>query len=117
MLHHKKNRKFGLERGQRIALLKSLARSLILKERISTTEAKAKELRPFVEKLITIGKRDTVSARRILMQRLSSEPIANKIQKKISPKFKDRNGGYTRIFKVAPRKSDASPMAIIEFVV
>lgn len=115
MRHLKKGRKFGRKRDQRRALMRSLARNFIEKEKIRTTEAKAKELRPFIEKFITRAKIDNLTNRRLLISRIGEKPT-NKIFKQIAPKYKERKGGYTRIIKLPPRKSDASKMAIIEFV-
>lgn len=115
MRHHNANRKFGRERNQRIALLRSLAYSLALKGKIKTTEPKAKELRPYMEKLVTLGKKQTLASRRVLESRVGRE-VAQKIIKELSVTYKDRAGGYTRITKMGPRTADASPMAIIEFV-
>lgn len=115
MKHAKKGRKFGRERDQRKALMKSLVFNLIKDEKIKTTEAKAKELRPVVEKIVTRAKVDNLANRRILAGRIG-QIATKKVFNDIAPKYKDRNGGYTRIIKVAPRKSDASRMAIIEFV-
>jgi len=109
-------RKFGREKNQRNALMKSLAISLIKQEKIKTTEAKAKELRPMVEKIITKGKTDTLATRRLLISKLGSEIAAGKVLKDLSPKYKDRKGGYTRVVKLPRRISDGSPMAYIEFV-
>jgi large subunit ribosomal protein L17 len=116
MRHHNKNRKFGRTTNQRHALMKSLACSLIRDERINTTEAKAKEIRPFIEKIVTHGKTDTVSSRRFISSKIGSEELANKLVSEISTKYADRNGGYTRIIKLPLRKTDASKMARIEFV-
>ena len=114
MKHHLRKRKLG---GRREFLLRSLAVSFVERGKIKTTEAKAKELRPFVEKLVTKGKNDSVSNRRLVSARLGNNSKAvKKIFDEISPKYKNRKGGYTRITKLAPRKSDASKMAIIEFV-
>jgi large subunit ribosomal protein L17 len=96
--------------------MKSLACSLIRDERINTTEAKAKEIRPFIEKIVTHGKTDTVSSRRFISSKIGSEELANKLVSEISTKYADRNGGYTRIIKLPLRKTDASKMARIEFV-
>ena len=105
-----------MERKGRRALLKSLANALVRDERMVTTEAKAKEVRPFVEKLITKAKVGGLSARRLLVSRLGSDTSAKKLVETIAPRYTKRAGGYTRITKLLPRKSDASPQAIIEFV-
>ena len=99
----------------RNALVKSLALSLILKGKIKTTDAKAREIRPIVEKMITSGMFGTVASRRVLTAKVGSQG-AKKIVDEISPKYKERKGGYTRITKLPPRLSDNSLMAIIEFV-
>ena len=95
--------------------MKSLARSLALHGKIKTTEAKAKELRPFVEKLITLGKKETPASRRLLVSRVGTE-AAKKIATELAPVHKARKGGFTRVTKMVRRSSDGSPMAIIEFV-
>lgn len=115
MNHHKANRKFGRVKKVRDGLMKSLALSLILKGKIKTTDAKARELRPFVEKMVSSGKLGTIAAKRLLVSRVGSIG-ANKIFKDISPKYADRKGGYTRITKLPQRVSDGSFMAVIEFV-
>lgn len=117
MRHHATNRKFGRERNQRRALLKGLARALIVHGKITTTEAKAKEIRPYVEKLVTTAKADTLAARRLVSARLSSEAkLSKKLFKDLAPKYKGRAGGYTRIVKLPRRKGDGSKMAVIEFI-
>jgi len=117
MKHGIKKRKFGRTRKQRIAMMNELARGLILHGRIETTEARAKELRPIVEKLVTRGKSDTLLSRRLLMSRLNNNDVAvKKLIDEVSPKYKDREGGYTRITKTGVRSSDAAPRAVIEFV-
>jgi len=116
MRHHNQNRKLGRKTDERRALLRSLANSLIRDERITTTEAKAKELRPFIEKLVTRSKTDTLAARRIVLSRLDNQIQTAKLFKEVSPKYEKREGGYTRIVKLPIRKSDASKMALIEFV-
>lgn len=116
MKHGDKKRKFGREQGVRRALLKSLANALVRDEKIVTTEAKAKELRPIIEKLVTRAKSGGISATKILVSRLGSEVSAKKIVADIAPRYVKRAGGYTRITKLVPRKSDASPQAKIEFV-
>ncbi|MDD3386539.1 MAG: 50S ribosomal protein L17 [Candidatus Pacebacteria bacterium] len=110
-----KGRKFNRERDQRRALLKTLAVSLLLKEKIKTTEAKAKELSPFVQRKITRAKKGDLSARRYLLT-LFPERIVKKLIEDISVRYKDRNGGYTRVIKLGQRKSDSAKMAIIELV-
>jgi len=118
MKHHNSTRKLGRVTKQRTALLRSLAISLVLKEKIKTTEAKAKELRPFVEKLITKGKVDSLASKRLVGSRLGSGGVAanKKIFDVIAPKYKDREGGYTRIVKLPKRSGDAASMAQIELV-
>jgi large subunit ribosomal protein L17 len=115
MRHHNQNRKFGRVRKVRRALVNSLARSLVLHEKMETTEPKAKELRPFIEKLITKGKLKTVAAMRAVGEKIG--PKAAKILvDTLSKKYEDRKGGFTRITKTKRRMSDGSKMAIIEFV-
>ncbi len=111
----KNKRRFSRKRDQRRALLIALARALILNEKIKTTEAKAKELRPFVEKLITRGKEESVHGRRVLAARLQ-EDVAKKLVKEIAPRYRERAGGYTRILKLGPRLEDGAKMVIIELV-
>ncbi len=115
MNHSKKNRKFGRVRNQRTALMKSLVSSLISHEKIQTTEAKAKEMRPVIEKLVTRAKADTLAARRILTSRIGLV-ATKKLVEDIAPKYKSRSGGYTRITKLDIKRSDAAKMAQIEFV-
>ena len=115
MRHGNHNRKFGRETDQRRALLKSLCRSLVIRGKIKTTEAKAKEIRPMVEKMITKAKTPTVAIRRSLIASLGDEKTATKIIKS-AVAYTDRAGGYTRIIKMGPRKGDAASMAVIEFV-
>lgn len=116
MRHHDNIRKFGRETGGRRALLKSLALALVERKKITTTEAKAKELRPFVEKLVTKAKRNTVASRRLLISRLGASAGVSELIGNIAPKYGKRAGGYTRIIKLPRRLSDGSPMAMIEFV-
>jgi len=111
----KKGRKLSRERSQRKALLKSLARSLFFKEKIKTTEAKAKEVSRFAEKCITRSKKGDLASRRILA-RYFSKDLVKKLVEEIGTKYKERKGGYTRIIKLGPRKSDGAKMAIIELV-
>ncbi len=115
MNHHKANRKFGRERKVRNGLMKSLALALVLEGKIKTTDAKARELRPMVEKLITAGRLGTVASRRNLVSQIGAIG-ATKIVKDVAPKYADRKGGYTRITKLPARVSDGSLMAIVELV-
>ena len=115
MRHGNHNRKFGRETNQRAALLKSLARSLVIKSKITTTEAKAKEIRPLVEKLITRAKTATVSNRRLLIAQLGDARVTTKLIKTAAT-YTERKGGYLRITKMGPRKGDGAAMAVIEFV-
>jgi large subunit ribosomal protein L17 len=115
MRHHNQNRKFGRVKKVRKALINSLARSLVLHKKIETTEPKAKELKPFVEKLITKGKTATLTARRVIGTRIGNNAAKILIDTLVK-EFSDRKGGYTRITKSKRRLSDGSKMAIIEFV-
>ncbi|MEX0877938.1 MAG: 50S ribosomal protein L17 [Candidatus Spechtbacterales bacterium] len=110
-----KGRKFHRKKDQREALIRSLAEALVKNERIETTEAKAKELRPFIEKLVTKSGNDSLHVRRMLNREFTGE-IVEKLLKEIGPRFKERPGGYTRIVKRGVRRGDAAKRAIIEFV-
>ena len=117
MRHHNTKRKFGREKNQRNALMNSLALNLIVREKIKTTLPKAKELRPFIEKIITRAKKNDVSSRKLVVARLSNrKKEVKKVFEKIAPKYMDKTGGYTRIIKLGQRKSDGAEMAIIEFI-
>ena len=117
MRHHNTNRKFGRSKTQRRALLNSLVFNLIVREKIKTTLPKAKELKPIIEKLITRAKKDNLAARRLMISKLGGpSQEVKKLFEIIAPKYKDINGGYTRVLKLGVRKSDGAPMAIIEFV-
>lgn len=115
MRHRKKGRKLGRERDQRRVLIKSLCRSFILSGKIKTTEAKAKEMRPVVERLITRAKKNTLVNRRYAARYLDSKAV-KKLFSDIGPRYISRPGGYTRIVKLGPRKGDAAKEAIIELV-
>jgi large subunit ribosomal protein L17 len=117
MRHHNTVRKFGRKSNQRRALLKGLVLALIAHGKIKTTEAKAKELRPMIEKMITKANEGTLSSRRIIISRLYNlKAESNKLINEIAPKYKERSGGYTRITKLPRREGDASKMAMIEFI-
>lgn len=117
MRHSVKGRAFNRPSNQRAALIRSLARSLILHEGISTTEAKAKELRPFVEKLISAGRADTVANRRLVASRIGNDDeVVKKIFTELAPRYAERPGGYVRIVKRAPNAVNARSTAFIAFV-
>jgi len=111
-----KGRKFGRKRDQRNALMQHLAVALVRHERIETTEARAKELRPFIERWVTRGREAKDLDRFRLMISNLGEKTAAKLRDEIAPRYTDRTGGYTRIVKRSPRKGDAAKRAIIEFV-
>lgn len=117
MRHRIKGRKFGRSLSHRKAMLMNLAKSLILHDRIQTTLAKAKDLRPYVEKLLTIAKIDTLANRRYLLSIFcSDEVVVNRLITVVAPRSLTRNGGYTRVLKNGFRKGDNSPVGLIEFV-
>lgn len=119
MRHHNKNKKFGRQAGERLALMRSLTVSLIAHGKITTTEARAKSLRPLMERMITKARGADIAAVRIIRARLGNNRNAtDKLVKEIAPKYKDRNGGYTRITKLGERSGsgDAAEMAVIELV-
>jgi large subunit ribosomal protein L17 len=116
MRHQKAGRKLGRDSAHRKALYSNLAGQLIERGRIRTTEAKAKEVRPIVEKMITLGKRGDVHAHRQAVAFLRSKPVAHKLFAEVAPRFADREGGYTRVVKLGPRQGDAAPMAYLELV-
>ncbi len=117
MKHHKSIRKFGREKNARNAFIKGLVSSLILNGKIETTLARAKEIRPVAERLVTYGKANTLSSRRMALAKLyNHQAEVNKLFNEYAPKYKDVNGGYLRIVKLNPRLSDGAEMAIIEFV-
>jgi large subunit ribosomal protein L17 len=114
--HQRAGRKLGRDSAHRKALYANLASALIEHGRIKTTEAKAKEVRPIVEQMITLGKRGDVSAQRQAVAFLRSKPIAHRLFTEIAPRFADRAGGYTRVVKLGPRQGDAAQMAYLELV-
>jgi len=116
MRHGHSGRKLQRKSGHRAALLRNLAASLIKHEQILTTTPKAKELRPYVEKLITLAKRGGLSNRRLALGRLGDETQLKKLFEVLAERYAGREGGYTRIIKAGIRQSDAAPMAVIELV-
>jgi large subunit ribosomal protein L17 len=116
MRHGVRGRKFGRNTGERKALLSGLALSLLKYEQIQTTLPKAKDLRPFVERLITIGKQGDLAARRRLVATLGSDEIQKKTVEVLGKRYATRSGGYTRIIKAGYRYGDRAPMAVIELI-
>ena len=116
MKHKISGRKLNRSSSHRKALFKNLAAALIEHEQITTTLPKAKDLRPLIEKMITIGKKGTLHARRQLISKLPKSADHKKIMTELPERYKSRNGGYTRIIKKGFRYGDSAPMAIIEFV-
>jgi len=116
MRHRVGGRKLQRTSAHRIALFRNMSAALIKHEQITTTVAKAKELRPYIEKLITLAKKGGLSNRRLAHARLLDDAQLIKLFDTLASRYASRNGGYTRVIKIGPRLSDASPMAIIEFV-
>ena len=116
MRHRVGGRKLQRTSSHRAALFRNMAAALIKHEQITTTTAKAKELRPYVEKLVTLAKKGGLSNRRIAHSRIMDEAQERKLFEVIGPRYADRNGGYTRVIKAGNRASDAAPIAVIEFV-
>ena len=116
MRHGMSGRKLNRTKSHRKALFMNLAQALVKHEQIKTTLPKAKDLRPIVEKLVTLGKRGGLHARRQLISHLQNEQLANKLLTVLADRYKGRPGGYTRVLKAGFRYGDAAPMAIIEFV-
>ena len=109
-------RKLGRNSGARRALFKSLLAAFFTYEKIETTEAKAKELRKFAEKMITLAKRGDLAARRMAIAQVANVGVVHKVFEELPERYKDRNGGYTRIVKLSPRRGDAAPMVLFELV-
>lgn len=116
MRHRKNGRKLNRTASHRRAMLRNMATSLFLHERIETTTAKAKELRPYAERLITLAKRGDLHARRLAAAKVRDRAVVGKLFDEIGPRYSDRPGGYTRILKLGARKGDAAEMSLIELV-
>ncbi len=116
MRHKKKGRKLGRKVGNRRALMMNLALQMIMHKRIKTTDAKAKELRMFLEPLVTLAKKNDIHARRMVIRKLPDKKIVRILFDDIAPNYIDRPGGYTRIVKLGYRDNDRAPVSIIEFV-
>ena len=119
MRHQKKGRKLNRNASHRKALFSNLAASLVIHKKIRTTEAKGKELRSYVERLVTYAKRGDIHGRRLIQKKISGKrgkEIANILLHDIAPAFADRQGGYTRLIKLNNRKNDNAPVSLVEFV-
>ncbi len=116
MRHRKKGRNLSRSPSHRRALLRNMATSLFRHERIRTTTARARELRPYAERLVTLARRGDLHARRQAARRIADREVLGKLFDEIGPRYADRPGGYTRILKLGPRKGDAADMALIELV-
>ena len=109
-------RKLGRSTDHRMAMLKNLVTSLLENGKISTTVTRAKEVRCLAEKMITLGKKNTLHTRRQALSFITKEDVVTKLFNEIAPKYAERNGGYTRILKTAPRKGDGAEMAILALI-
>ncbi len=116
MYHRVKKRRFGRTHEHRKAMFANMAQALIKHEQIVTTLPKAKDLRPVVEKLVTLGKRGDLHARRQAISQIKDVALVRKLFEVLGPRYKDRNGGYTRVLKAGFRYGDNAPLAVIEFV-
>lgn len=115
MRHMNRGRKLNRTTAHRKALFRNLVLALLEHERIKTTDAKAKELRHFADRMVTLGKRGDLAARRLAFDFMQSRDAVKKLFDEIAPRFKERNGGYTRVVKYGFRRGDAAPLSIIEF--
>ena len=116
MRHQRKGRSFGRSAAHRKSMYANLTGALVTHGRIKTTLAKAKEVRPVAEKMVTLGKRGDLHARRLAMAELRSNDIVHQLFLNVAPRFAERNGGYTRIVKLGPRQGDNAPMVLLELV-
>ena len=116
MRHQRKGKKLGRDSAHRKALYSNLAGSLIEHGRIKTTEAKAKAVKPIAEKMITLGRRGDLAARRQALAYLRSQEVVHQLFAEVAPRFADRPGGYSRIVKIGPRYGDAAEMVYLELV-
>jgi len=116
MRHRVEGRKFGRETDARRLMMRNLVKSMVEHGQITTTLAKAKEMRRFVERVVTYGKANTVHSRRLAFSVLGDRSLVKKLFDDITPAFVDRNGGYTRVLKAGFRRGDNAPMAVIQFV-
>jgi len=117
MRHQIKGRKFGRHSGHRMLMYRNLVTDLLKYEKITTTEAKAKEIKGMAEKMITLGKEGTLASRRRALAFVTDDNVVSKVFTELAPRYKERSGGYTRIYKLGPRVGDGAPTARVELVV
>jgi len=115
MRHLKDGRKLNRTAAHRKALMRNLVKALLQREQIQTTDAKAKELRRWADRIVTLGKRNTVHARRLAFAYLGSRKLVQHLFNEVAPRFQGRAGGYTRVLKLGLRRGDAAPLSIVEF--
>lgn len=115
MRHLKDGRKLNRTAAHRKALMRNLLKALLVREQIRTTDAKAKELRRHADRIVTLGKRGTVHARRLAYVYLGNRRLVQRLFDDIAPRFHGRAGGYTRVLKLGPRRGDAAPLSVVEF--
>lgn len=114
MRHLKDGRKLSRTAAHRKALMRNLVKALLLREQIRTTDAKAKELRRHADRIVTLGKRGTIHARRLAYMYLGSRKLVKRLFDEVAPRFQGRPGGYTRVLKLGPRRGDAAPISVVE---
>jgi len=115
MRHLKTGRKLNRTAAHRKALMRNLVKALLLREQIQTTDAKAKELRRWADRMVTLGKKNSVHARRLAFSYLGSRRLVQRLFDDVAPRFQSRSGGYTRVLKIGPRRGDAAPISLVEF--
>ena len=115
MRHLKTGRKLNRTAAHRKALMRNLVKALLLREQIQTTDAKAKELRRWADRMVTLGKKNSVHARRLAFSYLGSRRLVQRLFDEVAPRFQSRSGGYTRVLKIGPRRGDAAPISLVEF--
>ncbi len=115
MRHLRDGRKLNRTAAHRKALMRNLVKALILREQIQTTDAKAKELRRWADRIVTLGKRNTQHTRRQAFAYLGNEDLVKRLFEEVAPRFQNRAGGYTRVLKIGTRRGDAAPISLVEF--
>jgi len=115
MRHLRDGRKLNRTAAHRKALMRNLVKALLLHEQIRTTDAKAKELRRWADRIVTLGKQNTPHARRLAFAYLGSEELVRRLFEDVAPRFQSRAGGYTRVLKIGTRRGDAAPISLVDF--